>query len=219
VRLATALPRLALAACAGLAMPAHAVEDAWTLLPPIDPANPPSARDVPMHPAPGGFALTVRDGQWHLVPADIVGSFVAFNGKGSVALEATPADALLYLHVPGLAVGKVDTPDMRFKGVSRVLASPALTIAFKGTVWRLGTKDERLALWSGARQQTLGDATDDEAMRQSYLAWAGDLDRDGQLDVIIKTTREGAPTWCLWLSSRAVAPEVVGKAGCIAESL
>jgi len=218
MRLAAALSSLALAACTSLALPAVAAEEPWTLLPAVDPANPPAARDVPMHPAPGGFALAVRDGQWSLVPAHIVGSFVTFNGKGSVAFEATPSDALLYLHVPGLVAGKVDTPDMRFKGVSRLLASPALTIVFKGTVWRLGTKDERLALWSGARQQALGEATDDESMRQNHLAWAGDLDRDGQLDVIIRTTREGAPTWCLWLSGRAVAPEVVGKAGCMAES-
>jgi hypothetical protein len=100
-----------------------------------------------------------------------------------------------------------------------MLATPALTMVFKGATWRLGTKDRRLAMWSGPRQQTLGDATDDEAMRQNYLAWAGDLDRDGQLDVIVLTVSDTAPTWCLWLSGRAVAPEVVGKAGCIAESL
>ena len=66
-----------------------------------------------------GFALAVVDGLWHLVPASLVGRAGATAGE--VQLSATPPDALFYVRLPGLVAGKVDTPDMRFKGAPHPL--------------------------------------------------------------------------------------------------
>ena len=46
------------------------------------------------------------------------------------------------------------------------------------------------------------------------LRWAGDLDRDGRLDLIFEPTRKNAGALCVWLSSRAGPGEPPGSAAC-----
>lgn len=211
---------LALVAVArlGAAAPAGGADDAWTILPAIEPGTPFHDNEIPLHPAPGGLALTVVDGRWRLVPATVTGDWETPGQKYAITLRASPPDAPFYLHVPGLVAGKVDTPDMRFKGVTRELDSPSLAIAFKSASWRFETKGGAVTLVNGLRRQRLGDAPNDQEMRTVGLLWAGDLDRDGQLDFILQSTTDDDVTYCLWLSGHAGPNEIVGRAACMSRS-
>ena len=132
---------------------AHAADDAWKIVAYINPELPFNAREVPLHPAPGGLALTVVGGLWNLVPA-------------TLAAKVTDTD---------------------------------------------GTRRQKFA---DIEQRPAGVAPDDWAHGDALL-WAGDLDRDGKLDVITALTGDDGATMCVWLSSKAAAGELVGKAACM----
>ena len=204
---------------------AHAADDAWKIVAYINPELPFNAREVPLHPAPGGLALTVVGGLWNLVPTTLAAKVTDTDGKGrpqAVAITATPAGALAYLRLPGLVEGKVDTPDMRFKDNERDLESAPVALPFKGATWRFEPRDKAVWLTDGTRRQKFADieqrpagvAPDDWAHGDALL-WAGDLDRDGKLDVITALTGDDGATMCVWLSSKAAAAELVGKAACM----
>ena len=228
-RLALALA-LAGRLCATLALaiataPAHAADDDWKIVAYINPELPFNAREVPLHPASGGLALTVVNGLWDLVPATLSAKVVDRDGKGhpqAVAITATPAGALAYLRLPGLSEGKVDTPDMRFKDNERDLEAAAVAVPFKGTAYRFEPRDKAVWFNDGTRRQKMADieqrpegvAPDDWAHGDALL-WAGDLDRDGKLDVITALTGDDGATMCVWLSSKAAAGQLVGKAACM----
>jgi hypothetical protein len=48
---------------------------------------------------------------------------------------------------------------------------------------------------------------------QTYIHWAGDLDGDGQLDLVVNLDYSGGTMAALWLSSMAKPGELVGFAG------
>ena len=180
--------------------------------------------EAPLQPGPGWLALVVVGGLWHLRPATLRGEQardeIADNDDG-VRLHADPAGALLYLRLPGLVAGKVDTPDLRFKGNARFIDSTtALAIPFKGHLWNLDGRHGGLVLSEGSSQmsfQRMSARIDSEFDAEAglMLLWAGDLDRDGKLDVITALTGDDGATMCVWLSSKAAAGELVGKAACM----
>ncbi|RTL47194.1 MAG: hypothetical protein EKK53_00170 [Burkholderiales bacterium] len=75
-----------------------------------------------------------------------------------------------------------------------------------------------LELRAGQQRQLLEDFENDspEALSpvdpKAYLVWAGDLDGDGKLDLLLDTG-SCSRKLTLWLSSRAKGPEMVGLAG------
>ena len=135
--------KLAIAAIVALlAASGSARAEDWTLVPPQEKDQPFHADELPAKPAPGGFALVVVNGLWNLVPATLSAKVTDRDGKGhpqAVAITAAPAGALAYLRLPGLAEGKVDTPDLRFKGVRRDAFKP-IALPFKGTPWAFEIK-------------------------------------------------------------------------------
>jgi hypothetical protein len=75
----------------------------------------------------------------------------------------------------------------------------------------------RLQLRSGSRRQFLGDfGFDIEGARaiapEEYLNWAGDLDGDGQLDLLIEYSMGQGTSRVLYLSSQAGVDEITGQA-------
>lgn len=67
----------------------------------------------------------------------------------------------------------------------------------------------RLVLATGPTRQRLYDQDGGELESWS-LAWAGDLDGDGRLDLVLKADRSGnITTWRLFLSSRAGPGELI----------
>ena len=180
--------------------------------------------EVPVRPAPGGFALTVVDGLWHLVPATLASHVdgTDSNGTQQLSVTATPPGALVYLRLPGLVAGKVDTPDMRFKGVDRLInGTTTVGVPFTGVPWRFEHKAGTSTLTDGTHHQVVAQAperpeTDGEADEHSVrLIWAGDLDHDGKLDFIIDDWFDDGGRMCVWLSSRAAPGQLAVEAGCM----
>jgi len=165
------------------------------------------------------------NGLWNLVPATLSAQVTDRDGKGrpqAVAITATPAGALAYLRLPGLTEGKVDTPDMRFRDNERDLEAAPVAVPFKGAAYRFEPRDKAVWFGDGTRRQKIADIEErpqgvapDEWAHGSALLWAGDLDRDGKLDVITALTGDDGATMCVWLSSKAAAGQLVGKAACM----
>jgi hypothetical protein len=176
--------------------------------------------EAPLRPGPGWLALDVVDGRWHLRPATLRGERAMDDVVGEntgVRLHADPPGASLYLRLPDLVAGKVDTPDMKFRGSPREMAeSTALPLAFKGRTWRLDVRKGELFVSDGASSpMSLGRVVDPEDIDVgTALRWAGDLDRDGRLDFIFESTGKNSGTVCVWLSRLAKPGEPVGKAAC-----
>ena len=179
--------------------------------------------EAPLQPGPGWLALDVVGGLWHLRPASLRGE-QAFNGidddiagpHTGVRLHADPAAALVYLRLPGLVPGKVDTPDVRFKDHPRQMDdSTALPLAFKGRTWRLDVRQHQLFLSEGPTSMSFGQvASPDDLDDTLTLLWAGDLDRDGRLDFIFEANGSNSGEICVWLSGLAKPGESVGRAAC-----
>ena len=204
---------LALAAAAAPALSANAdAAGDWQMIPSLPDDHVKRADQVPLHPASGGLALSVVDGLWHLVPLTLGVRFRSPTDQDFVVVAAKPADALVYLHLPGLVAGKVDSADMRFKGVTYELDKPSLAIPFKGALWRLEAKAGKLTLTDGAHRQAMGSASDESDMRTVRLVWAGDLDRDGKPDFLVDTSSDDDGWQVLYLSSRAKPGDFVGEA-------
>ncbi len=179
--------------------------------------------EVPLRPGPGWFALDVVGGLWHLLPATLKGEqaydFIIDGSDGvhtGVRVHAAPPHALLYLRLPGLVAGKVDTPDIRFKDTLRSFVDDmSLPLTFKGRTWRFEVRDHVLSLTEGRTAMTFGQVVEPDALDDTLaLMWAGDLDRDGRLDFIFEAGTNNSGEICVWLSSRAKPGEPAGKAAC-----
>ena len=196
----------------------------WLLVAYVDKDAPFHSGDVPLHPAAGGFALTVVDGLWNLVPATLKAN-VPKDNPDLVTITATPADAPVYVRLPGLTAGKVDTPDMRFKGVDRDLSRMAVGIPFKGVPYKFELKAGQTWLTDGTSRQLIlegpvkGESGGERDEHSARLIWAGDLDRDGKLDFIISDWFDDGGTMCVWLSSRAASGQLAGEAACMDRDL
>ena len=190
--------------------------DEWRLLPDEFAHSTLRADVLPAHPAAGGLALAVVDGVWHLVPAGVSASAIDGDPDRRL-LNATPHDATAYLRIPGLAAGKVDAADMRFRNSPHRITRQGVSVPFKGKVWRVEPRDGKVRLDDGARQQSVPNPCGgvDDDMCVVFLTWAGDLDRDGKPDFLIKQVGGSGGLECLYLSSRAKPDELVGDGICI----
>lgn len=184
------------------------------------------ADEAPEDPGAGWFALAVMEGHWQLVPVDVRAVRVhdpmldAGGVRTGIRIEASQPGALALLRDLGLRSGKVDAPDMRFAGSPRSLSlRQALEIPFRGQRYRIMARGGTLHLMLGAQRARLpglrvGDGEDAEAPDSASLLWAGDLDRDGGLDLLIGYrgyTRSGA---CLFLSSQRGSGRLLGQVAC-----
>ncbi len=178
--------------------------------------------EAPLQPGTGWLALDAAGGFWRLLPATLRGE-QAFNGidddsagpHTGVRLHADPAAALVYLRLPGLVAGKVDTPDSRFKDHPRRMDdATALPLAFKGRSWRLDVRHHELFLTEGATSMSFGPVDSSDGTDTRTLLWAGDLDRDGRLDFIFEANGSSSGETCVWLSGLAKPGEPVGRAAC-----
>lgn len=176
----------------------------------------PADLDVSTLPPHGWLALVQRGDHWELVHA-----------KVALTPEISSPDqpkALVFLHARQLVAGKVstlamklpddlDTPDHAVDGKGK----DRLELTFNKQRYRLtlpkqGTAFGRNLFLDDGHTRTLLDTDMDEAQ----LMWAGDLDHDGRLDLIISTDiedGEGGDT-CLYLSSAAGKQQLVKQVAC-----
>ncbi len=190
------------------------------------------ADEVPIDPGRGWLALSVMAGSWHLTPTKVMTKRVydpvldAEGAKTGILIESAHPEAIAYLRVSGFSSGKVDTPAMRFLAKPRALVPQMKKIVmfFHGRRYEIVARGsaETAAIsianaWGMteiAQVSTKGlesDASPDAA----ELLWAGDLDRDGALDLVLRYQSYNASSVCLFLSSKKPKGGLVGKLDCV----
>lgn len=177
--------------------------------------------EVPAQPGTGWLALVVVDGRWHLVPTEVKVEPMP-GEEGDVRLATPHPKAMALLRAPVLQAGKVDTPDMRFMGNTRRLRHDApLNISFKRQSYQLVVmRNGAVALQSGQQRSELPDFLVSEDQSSDFsestaLLWAGDLDGDGKLDLLMGYERYNQEGACLFLSSAASPGQLVGRPACV----
>lgn len=163
--------------------------------------------DVFDFPAKGWLALIVQDGHWELTPTS-----VSLNNE---TVSSDHPKALALLHHRSLKPGKADALNMKFSGARKLNISKDsqpnfFRLNFKGQDYRLEiTPAGMLVLKFGAIYTTLDSDRDD-----ATIVWAGDLDRDGRLDLIVGTGTDKNTRFCLFLSGSEGEHSLMKKIGC-----
>jgi hypothetical protein len=198
-----------------LGVPAQAAPNEWEHL--LIPGSY-NAGDAPVHPGTGWFALVPVGGVWRLEPA-IVRHAHFDNLIGSEEISSNRKDAIALLRFDGIKGGKVDTPNIKFSNVEQwwepEIGKPPLKINFKAMEHRLEASLSGFHLKNGSKATSLSDKKfDGKGDDRASLLWAGDLDRDGKLDLLISYGGDNWSGVCLYLSSRAGEGELVREIGC-----
>ena len=181
-------------------------------------------RDIDVSLNLGGrwLALAPVDGLWHLVPTKVVTQLVhdpvldSEGEKTGIQISAKEPNALALLKISRLRPGMVDTPNMRFHGNPRdITPSKGVTIPFKGVAHQVITVRGKLFLVRGLKRSKLDwvRVTADFEERASLL-WAGDLDGDGRLDLLVGYETSGSSGACLYLSSTAEDDALLARYHC-----
>lgn len=163
-----------------------------------------------------GWLALCEDGQGtELLPARIT-TVTAGEGVDIVQTGCAPSHTTVLFHsTPGLAAGPV-TParpsakDLYERGtpVPLELAGRSYTLVLEASDEQLA--DARIVLHDGIRLQVLFEMNGTGDEPHFTVVWAGDLDRDGLLDLVM--TMSGKYSYhprALFLSSRAVDGEIV----------
>lgn len=180
--------------------------------------------EAPARPGPGWLALLPVGGVWRLEPAMVRATRVhdplldAEGDKTGIALSSSRSEAIVLLKVPGIGPGKVDTPAMKFgEGPKPVSAGGVpLKVRFKADEYVIEGSARGIHVRNGAAGTLLpgvsagGPDSDDSAS----LLWAGDLDRDGRLDLLFSYSGYNRGGVCLYLSSGADAGAQVRLTAC-----
>lgn len=181
--------------------------------------------EAPAKPGRGWLALTFIEGQWQLVPTEVRAARVhdavldAEGEKTGIRISSAH-QAIALLRVPGVRAGKVDTPTMRFaSNASSISPAQPLDIVFREHPYRIQVIKSGVYLKKGAQRTRLpelavsNDWNADDAESAS-LQWAGDLDGDGALDLIVSYSGFNRYGACLFLSSSAASGQLVGLVAC-----
>lgn len=180
--------------------------------------------EAPARPGPGWLALVPVGGVWRLEPAIVRATRVhdavldAEGDKTGIALTSNRRDTLVLLRLPDLQPGKVDTPALKFSGGARLisLGEAPLKLQFRSDEYVIEGRKAGIEVRTGAMRVVLPDlvAARPDGEDAASLLWAGDLDRDGRLDLLFSYSGYNRSGVCLYLSSGAPAGTPVRLAGC-----
>jgi hypothetical protein len=138
-----------------------------------------------------------------------------------LTVEAVPQIDFAVRCVPGLRAGRIHSVitnqvDLKHDGpLSIVLANQRYTIRVQSA--REDLSDARVVLARGTRSQVLYSTGGFADEPHFDVAWAGDLDQDGRLDLVVNLNRKYSwHPYRLLLSSRASASQLVGEAAVFA---
>lgn len=199
-------------------------------------AQPPSARwqlldhgtyhgnEAPSAPGTGWLALTAVGGVWRLEPTVVRATQVhdvvldEEDQKTGLEISSNYSDSLALLRLPGLKAGKVDTPNMKFKGTPRTISTGdrPLRLSFKGDDYVITAVDSEIYLQSGEQKTLLPNlsAGGSESDDSTSLLWAGDLDGDGKLDLLFAYSGYNNGGICLYMSVGAGNAALVKQVAC-----
>ncbi|HSC80147.1 MAG TPA: hypothetical protein VLC08_07330 [Chitinolyticbacter sp.] len=167
--------------------------------------------EAPAEPGPGWLALVERDGNWSLQATLILAEpvfdvLLDQTGETSGVRIATPAqDALALLRHPALRAGDVSQSG----GDGEVLDQSGVALSLGAQHYQLARTDTGLLLRQGNTPMPLATLEPEDS---ATLRWAGDLDRDGRLDLLIEFSGDNRLARCAYLSSlsgRSGAPSLL----------
>lgn len=180
--------------------------------------------EAPARPGPGWLALVPVGGVWRLEPAIVRATRVhdavldAEGDRTGIALTSNRSDTLALLRLPDLQPGKVDTPAMKFSGGARLISvgEAPLKLRFMADEYVIEGRKAGIEVRTGAMRAVLPDlaAARPDSEDAASLLWAGDLDRDGRLDLLFSYSGYNRGGVCLYLSSGAPTGAPVRLAGC-----
>lgn len=183
------------------------------------------SNEAPTEPGTGWLALVTAGGVWRLEPTEVRATRVVdpvVDGeegqKTGIQISSDHETALTLLRIPGIKPGKVDPPDMKFKSNPREIsiAGGPLKISFKGADYVIEPTKAGIFLKKGTRQMLLAELPQEnsENTNAASLLWAGDLDGDGQIDLLFSYSGENKFGACLYLSAGASKDALVRQAAC-----
>lgn len=192
----------------------------WKLLVPGDYHG----EEAPQHPGKNWLALSEREGIWQLLPAAVTstpindGVLDLEGEKSGVRISAKPKDALVVLRIPGLRTGAVDTPALSFSSEAPLLITAVTPVhfLFGGAPFTLQVRNHKVYLQNSRNstllaEQYVGNADSDDA---ATLLWAGDLNRDGKPDLLVRAGTNNGTNTCLYLSDPSTPNQLVRKVAC-----
>jgi hypothetical protein len=174
----------------------------------------------------GWLALRKEANAWVLEPAIVQAtptqSYLssAENNLHATIISSEP-EARAFFRNLGFQAGKVEVIKGQADfGDLEIHRRKPLHINLGKKRYRIFVKNEDIFLSDGKRQMRLqqGGQTrdqDSDLSRSSSVAWAGDLDRDGKLDLIMNYSAYEALDVCLYLSSKATSHTLVGEVSCV----
>lgn len=183
------------------------------------------------------FALLEKDGAWHLARTDIRLKHAADRSRPYEYPEnvdvytSTYPDALFLLQDPSLSSGNViadSKPQTSTMIIPHGESGKSLTLQMNGRTYsiRIDRREprdprntearNRLVLLESEGNQTLLKNRDSDCGGDclEIVRWAGDLDHDGRLDLIIEFTTYGTSSTCLFLSGSSRSGRLVRQVGC-----
>jgi hypothetical protein len=182
--------------------------------------------EAPAKPGKGWLALMIVDGRWHLVPTKVSAEPIydavldAEDQKTGIRISSRHPEALALLRNPHLLAKKIDTPNIRFKDNSlKISPIQPLNISFKRQQYQIVAVRSEIFLTKGSQRTKLPDLSvsedqESDLSESAYLLWAGDLDRDGSLDLLVSYRGDNRSGACLFLSSKAPKGSLVGIVAC-----
>jgi hypothetical protein len=177
--------------------------------------------EAPLHPGSGWLALVHKHGRWLLVPAKVTATLAhdeivdGPNEKTGVNIDASERDSIALIRHPKVKQGVALVPIAIDGNLSRHFDSDKKpwAITFNGSLYTFRIERNKLVLVQGTKKSVLGDLINDSESTTS-VAWVGDLDGDGVLDLISVNGSNNYQAHCLFLSSPAASGAAVKQVGC-----
>ncbi|HEF5874491.1 TPA: hypothetical protein SAY52_005165 [Burkholderia cenocepacia] len=175
------------------------------------------AGEAGAYPGGGWLGLTSNGNHWMLASARVRFEPVQPDG-GIVDIQSNPRRAVALFRCKSLRPGKVDAVNLAFPTDGRVIDPGVSTLRFRFHGRQYGirhTVSGAVIAEGDGRRSVLHDFGGSTPPFRATLIWAGDLDRDGRPDFLMRFESEIGASFCLFISGRAGKDGLVGPASCL----
>jgi hypothetical protein len=177
--------------------------------------------EAPLHPGTGWLALVQKQNKWELVPAKVTATRAhdqivdGPHEKTAVDISASERNSIALIRHPKVKKGFVSVPATTDGKLSRYFDTDKTpwAVSFNEKQYTFNIERNKLVLKQGAKTSELGDLINDSDITTS-VAWIGDLDGDGGLDIVTVNGSNNYQAHCLYLSSSATPGATVKQVGC-----